>query len=143
MSRQRSQRNDFSWFKPIEVRWGDMDALGHVNNAQYFVYTESARIAFFDDMFRDDDQFMKGQGPILASIACNYHEQVHYPASLEAAIGCKSIGNRSLELACPIFRQGQELAVADVRATIVWFDYQQQKPIAVPQRLREFWAPAT
>ncbi|MGJ8670157.1 MAG: acyl-CoA thioesterase [Oceanococcus sp.] len=139
MSRHRSQRSEFSWFKPIDVRWGDMDALGHVNNAQYFVYTESARIKFFDELFKDDAAFMNGQGPILASIACNYHEQVHYPALLDVAMGCESIGNRSLEIVCPIFLRDQEQAVADVRATIVWFDYEQQRPIGVPQRLRDYW----
>lgn len=139
MGRERSQRNDFAWFKPMEVRWGDMDSLGHINNATYFVYAESARIAFFDELFADDEAFLNGQGPILASTSCNFHEQLHYPATLDAGIGCASMGNRSLVLACPMFRQGEDKAVADVSATIVWFDYQAQKSIAVPQRLRDFW----
>lgn len=139
MSRQRSQRSAFSWLKPLDVRWGDMDALGHINNAKYFVYAESARIAFFDEIFKDDEAFMNGQGPILAATSCTFHEQVHYPAALEVGIACASMGNRSLELACPVFLQGQDEAAADVRATIVWFDYSQQQAIAVPQRLRDYW----
>ena len=137
MSRERSLRGDFSYVRRMDVRWGDMDSLGHVNNATYLTYTESARIAFFDEVFAGDESFMNGQGPILAGISCNYHEQVHYPATLEAAVGYKRMGNSSLVLACPIFVLGQEQAVADVETTLVWFDYKAQKPMPVPQRLRD------
>ena len=136
MSRIRSRRDDFHFFKPIEVRWGDMDSLGHVNNAQYFVYSECARIAYFDELFAGDESFLREQGPILAAIACDYHEQVHYPAQLEVGIGIRRMGNSSLELVCPIFHQGQDSAVADIRATIVWFDYVNQRSMPLPERMR-------
>lgn len=141
MSRPRAQRKDFQYFKPIEVRWGDMDALGHVNNAQYFVYSESARIAYLAELFADDPSFMNGQGPILAQISCDYHAQVHYPAQLDVGIGITRLGRSSLVLACPIFHQGQDSAIAEVSATLVWFDYQAQASIAVPQRLRAQFQP--
>ncbi|ORE86058.1 Thioesterase superfamily protein [Oceanococcus atlanticus] len=137
MSRERSLRSNFDFAKSVEVRWGDMDTLGHVNNAKYLTYTESARIAFFDEVFAGDESFMNGQGPILAGISCNYHQQVHYPAMLEAAVGFKRMGTSSLVLACPIFLRGQDEAVADVETTLVWFDYRAQKPMPVPQRLRD------
>lgn len=137
MSRERSLRSNFDFAKSVEVRWGDMDTLGHVNNAKYLTYTESARIAFFDEVFAGDESFMNGQGPILAGISCNYHQQVHYPAMLEAAVGFKRMGTSSLVLACPIFLCGQDEAVADVETTLVWFDYKAQKPMPVPQRLRD------
>lgn len=139
MSRERSMRGNFAFVKTVEVRWGDMDSLGHVNNAKYLTYTEASRIAFFDKVFEGDDSFMNGQGPILAGISCNYHQQVHYPATLEAAIGFKRMGTSSLVLACPIFLQGQDEAVADVEATLVWFDYEAQKPMPVPQKLRDWF----
>lgn len=143
MSRERSKRSQFEFVKAMQVRWGDMDSLGHVNNARYLTYTESARIEYFDQLFAGDPTFMNGQGPILAGITCDYHEQVRYPANLEAAVGIKTMGNSSLVLACPIFLAGQESAVADATATVVWFDYEQQTPIAVPQRLRDLCAQAS
>jgi len=38
----------YAFWLPVTVRWADMDSLGHVNNAKYFTYLESARTAFFD-----------------------------------------------------------------------------------------------
>lgn len=142
MSRNRSLRKEFSFFHPETVRWGDMDALGHVNNANYFRYTESARVAFFAQLFAGEAGFMREWGPILAHIGCDYHVQLHYPATLAVAVGIESISRRSLVMRCPIFRDGEDSAVADVRAVIVWFDYARQQAAPVPQRLRNYLIPA-
>ncbi len=132
-----STRKEAAFRKRIEVRWGDMDALGHVNNARYFVFSESARIAFFEQLFADDSSFMRAQGPILAGISCDYHQQVHYPADLEVEVRIESVGSRSLVMNCPVFRCGETQAVADMRATIVWFSYAEQTTMPVPSRLRK------
>lgn len=135
-SRYRSRREHFSWLKPQEVRWGDMDALGHVNNAVYLSYSETARIAFFDELFADTPSFMNGEGPILASLRCDYHQQLHYPAQIEVGVGIRQVGRSSLELISPVFRVDEDLAVADMFVTLVWFDYAKQRSMPVPERLR-------
>ncbi len=137
-ARYRSHRQNFSWLKSQEVRWGDMDALGHVNNAVYLSYSETARIAFFNELFADSPTFMNGEGPILASLRCDYHEQLHYPAHIEVGVGIRQVGRSSLELISPVFREGEDLAVADMFVTLVWFDYAHQRSMPVPERLRDW-----
>lgn len=136
---ERSRREAGDFLYPVEVRWGDMDALGHVNNAKYFTYSESARIAWLNEIFAGDEAFMNQHGPILASISCEYHEQLHFPAQLELGVRIEKMGRSSVGIVCPVFRKDIDVAVADIRAIIVWFDYQAQRTIAVPDRLRALW----
>lgn len=134
-----SQRTVNEWIYPLDVRWGDMDMLGHVNNAKYFSYSESARIAFFAEVFGPElSRFENGTGPILADIGCSFHRQVHYPATLEIGVRVVKIGRSSLQLNTPIFLTGETQAVADVRSVIVWFDYDKQTPVGVPKELQKY-----
>lgn len=137
-----SQRRENEWVFPLEVRWVDMDMLGHVNNAKYFSYSESARIAFFAEVFGPEmSRFQNGTGPILADIGCSFHRQVHYPSSLEIGVRITKVGRSSLQMNTPIFLKGQNEAVADVRNVLVWFDYDKQQPATVPDELRKLVTP--
>lgn len=134
-----SVRKPNMWTMPLTVRWGDMDMLGHVNNATYFTYSESARIAFFESVFGPEmSRFDMESGPILAQIGCSFHRQVHYPAQLDIGLRVTRIGNSSAEIRNPIFLQGEDEAVADIHSTIVWFDYANQKVTSVPEELRKY-----
>lgn len=137
MTRKRSEINEFDFLIDQSVRWGDMDSMGHVNNGVYFTYAEGARIAFLDNLLGSQGGNEGGQGPILAHTACDFHEQLHYPADLQVGVRVEKVGRSSATLRCPVFRRGQERAVADVRAIIVWFDYQTQQAIPLPEELRE------
>lgn len=134
-----STRDQQVWTFRMPVRWGDQDMLGHVNNAQLFVYSESARLAFFEHVFgKKEGLFRDGSGPILAEIGCVYHRQLRYPAELEIEVRVVRIGSRSLELQTPVFLKGEDTAVADLRTTLVWFDYAAQKAVAVPELLQPY-----
>ena len=76
-------REDFRHWLPLEVRWGDMDAYGHVNNAKYFTYCESARMSYFDAVRLDEFRGAESHGPAVVTATCNFRRQVHHPASLE------------------------------------------------------------
>jgi acyl-CoA thioester hydrolase len=60
------------------MRWGDMDALGHMNNTVYFRYLEQARISWFDSI--GCDYRTQAEGPILGSISCRFVLPAVYPA---------------------------------------------------------------
>ncbi|MDE0853098.1 MAG: thioesterase family protein [Nevskia sp.] len=127
-------REQFRQFIPMTVRWGDMDALGHVNNVQYFRYGESGRIAYFDPLERDDPQFWKAYGIILASIGCDFLAQVHYPAQLEIGTRVTRMGRSSLNMQSGVFQDGR--AVAVLHGVLVWFDYGAQKALPIPETVR-------
>jgi acyl-CoA thioester hydrolase len=128
------RREDFRQFIPMTVRWGDMDALGHVNNVQYFRYGESGRIAYFHALEQEDPRFWKDYGIILASMGCDFLAQVHYPAELEIGTRVTRIGRSSLGMQSAIFQDGKVVAV--LQGVLAWFDYATQKTLPVPQHVR-------
>jgi len=64
----------------IPIRWGDMDAMGHVNNTVYFRYLESIRIEW---MFRavGPSPDAAGEGPVIVNTFCNFLKQLSTPAT--------------------------------------------------------------
>jgi acyl-CoA thioester hydrolase len=79
----------------IQVRWGDMDALGHVNNAMYFRYMESARVAYLTKigilLGLDNESF------VLANTMCNFILPITYPSTLKIETYVSKIGNSSVD----------------------------------------------
>jgi len=120
----------------IDVAWGEMDALGHVNNIRYIAWAETARIALFQKLgmsTRAGDPI----GPILARIECDYLEQVEYPTRVTVGIKAERIGNTSITLVHEIWRTDEPgRAVARGRAVVVLLDYATQQKVRVPDRFR-------
>ena len=129
-------RADFRAWKPIEVRWSDMDSMGHVNNAIYFTYLEQARIGFLRDQGAASGMKVDGKGFGLVSIGCDFKRQVHYPAVLEIGTRVSQIGNRSFHLEQGVFLEGQETLMAHGRTVMCWVDYEQEKAIPLPEEVR-------
>jgi acyl-CoA thioester hydrolase len=127
-------RNDFAFFLPLTTRWGDMDALGHVNNAKFFTYDESARLEYFQRLMRDDPKFWKDYGLILAHIEADFVAQLKPPAELSIGFRIAKLGRTSLRTEAAMFLGEQ--AVAVTRAIVVWFDYQRSQPLPVPEAVR-------
>lgn len=128
------QRSQFAFFRALEPRWGDMDALGHVNNAKYFTYDESARLEYFSALMRGDPRFWKDYGLILAHIEADFVAQLKPPAVLDIGFRIAKIGRTSLRTEAAMFK-GEEL-VAITRAIVVWFDYAAGKTLPVPDAVR-------
>ena len=83
-----------SWPVSVEfpVHWGDMDSFGHVNNAVYLTWFESARIAYFREI-RQEIATPDGVGPILAHMEIDYHLPVEYPDTVRCEATVTSLGN--------------------------------------------------
>jgi acyl-CoA thioester hydrolase len=141
MPQHRTQpvRADFRFWLPITVRWGDMDAMGHVNNVTYFQYLESARIGFFETRMGWTGRTEGGsrQGPVVVSQTFNYRRQVYYPAELEVGVRCQEIRNRSFVLEYGIFRKGTDELVGDGNSVAVWLDYDANKALEISPDLRK------
>ena len=118
------------------MRWGDMDALGHVNNARYFTYLESARIGFFASLALDAVGPETQAGPVLATAALNFRQQVRFPATLVVAIQVIRMGTKSFTLGYQITELTSDTRVADGDSVVVWFDYRDNVSLALPDALR-------
>lgn len=117
------------------VQWGDQDAYGHVNNVVYFRWMESARIEYFRrGNWGSVDN--RGVGPILASIKCDFRRQLKYPDALLISGSIVSIGRTSLKMVHRVYSTTQNAVAAEGDSVLVMFDYQAQKPVAVPDDLR-------
>jgi acyl-CoA thioester hydrolase len=126
-------RDQFRHFIEMPVRWGDMDSVGHVNNAKVLVYAESGRIGYFENVI--DFSGFDGVGPILGEITCRFIAQMKYPADLTIGTRALSIGNRTITLQTAVFVGDDAEPAAVIRAIIVCFDYQGQQTVPVPQAL--------
>ena len=120
----------------VPVRWGDMDALRHVNNAQYFTYCETARISYFEKIGLFDVAH-KALGPSLAMAQLNFRRQLHYPATLVVEVSTSRIGRTSFTLEYIIRDKNEppEKGAADGSSVVVWVDYSEGKPVPLPEKL--------
>jgi acyl-CoA thioester hydrolase len=117
----------------IPIRWGDMDAMGHVNNTVYFRYMEQARIGWFESLVGREAAW-KDTGIVIANASCNFKRALNYPGTVEVCVRVGAPGGSSL----PTFyemRMEREL-YADGAATVVFIDMRAQKPVRIPERIR-------
>ncbi len=120
-----------------EIRWGDMDALGHVNNIVYFQYCESARIAYFErldyERLREHDR----QGPGMVAANLNFRRQLAYPGAVDITAHVTSISRKSFTLAYEIREVANSEVAADGSSVCLWVDYAQGKAMPLPKELVE------
>jgi acyl-CoA thioester hydrolase len=117
----------------IAIRWGDMDAMGHVNNTVYFRYMEQARIGWFDALVPQAEAW-QSTGIVIANASCNFKKPINYPGVVEVRVTIGAPGASSV----PTFyelRVGEQL-YADGEATVVFIDMTKQKPVRIPDAIR-------
>jgi len=119
----------------IPVRWGDMDAYGHVNNAVYFRYIEQARIHWLDSLRLP---FVTQEaGVVVVNAFCNFLKQIEYPAELKVRTFIANPSRVSLETFNLIsLTSDPDTLYATGGATLVWVDFQTQKAASWPSDLR-------
>jgi acyl-CoA thioester hydrolase len=127
----------FKTFIELAVRWGDMDALGHVNNAVYFTYFESARIIYFDRIGAFSRFGEEGIGPILASAQCDYLSPLTYPAAIEIGARVSSVGTTSFAMEYLVRHKVTRESCAVGTGVGVMFDYRAKRKVPVPEAMRE------
>ncbi len=127
----------------IPIRWGDMDAMGHVNNANYFRYLESLRIAWFHQI--GCLVGAGGVGPVIINAFCNFIRQLEYPGDVRARLylgtGAAAMGRSTLDTYATLERVDQPgLIHASGGATVVWTDFKAQKSVAIPDHYRALFS---
>lgn len=130
----RPVRADFAYFARLVVRWGDMDTLGHVNNAKFFTFDEQARLEYFQLFEGVVPDLWTKEGLILAKLGCDFLQQLHYPATVDVGLRIKRFGRSSMDTEGAIF-EGERL-IAVTAGTVVWFDYPQQKSAPIPEAVK-------
>ncbi len=123
----------------MRMRWGDMDALGHMNNTVYFRYLEQARISWFDALNIDYNN--PGEGPILGSVGCRFRIPVVYPADLNISVYASKPRNSSFVLHSAIAEHSDPTRIyATSEAIMVWIDLTDGKSRPLPDWMKQHLA---
>lgn len=120
--------------KIFSIEWGDMDALGHVNNGRYFDYFQEARIEWLKSIQLDMKQ---ETGPVVIRIEATFLKPIIYPATLTLKSYLHSLGRSSLMMDHELYQQEQLMTQGSSK--IVWVDYQLNKSIPLPESIRELF----
>ena len=120
----------------IPIRWGDMDAMGHLNNGSYFRYMETIRIEWFLSAGMPPDP--TGEGPVIVNAFCNFYKQLEYPGDVLTKMYVSDPGRSTFETWCTMERlDSPGVICAAGGATTIWVDFPAQKSKTMPDRLRK------
>lgn len=123
----------------IAIRWGDMDALGHVNNTVYFRYMEQARIEWLSSIGCDPDP--GAEGPVIVNAHCSFLKQLKYPGEIDVLTYVGPPGRSSFETMQEIRRVDAANEIyAQGGAKVVWVFFPAEKSTPLPERLRQLLA---
>jgi acyl-CoA thioester hydrolase len=129
------QRKRLVYEMTMPIRWGDMDAMGHVNNTSYFRYLEVIRIEWMKSIGCPPDP--QGVAPLIVNAFCNFYTQLEYPGDILLKMYTSDPGTSSFESWCTIERPDNPGTIYEAGgATTVWEDCRAQKSRPLPNWLR-------
>jgi acyl-CoA thioester hydrolase len=119
-----------------DVRFRDLDGMGHVNNAVFLTYLESARIAYLE---------ANGTGPhpsqqmILARMEVDFRSPIAMGEHVEVGVRPSRLGTKSFELQYEVRADGR--LAAEARGVLVGYDYTRGESVEIPAQWREWLEP--
>jgi len=128
-------RADFAWFHRVTTRWMDNDVYGHVNNAHYYSFFDTAINAY---LIAEGGLDIR-HGPVVGYVvksACDYFLSVAYPGFLEVGIRVDRMGSSSVHYGVALFAAGDDRARAAGTMVHVFVDRETSKAAAIPASFR-------
>lgn len=122
----------------MTVRFSDLDAMGHVNNAAYLSYLEEARIGYFNDILNYSKNNL-AFGAVIARIEIDYISQIKLGDEVEVYTRCLKIGNKSSDLdnLIVIKKDRQNIIASHSITKLVAFDYSLGTSVVIPNEIKE------
>ncbi len=120
----------------IPIRWGDMDAMGHLNNGTYFRYLETIRIDWMHHIGCVPDP--QGEGPVIVNAFCNFYQQLVYPGNVLMKMYTSDPARTTFETWGTMERaDAPGVICAAGGATTIWVNFPNQKAVELPQWMRD------
>lgn len=116
----------------IQVRFRDIDAMGHVNNAVYATYVEQARAEYFEEVLENG---LDAVSTVLATLELSYERPILLEQSVRVEIDVPELGRSSLPMSYEVFADGERAATAE--SVQVFLDPDSQEPHPIPDRFRD------
>jgi len=120
---------------PVALRWRDLDAFNHVNNANFLTYLEEARIRWFESW--QGEWVNESVAPLLAAVQLNYRMPIPYPADVAVELFADRVGNTSVTVGHRIVSGDGATLYADGHVVMVWIDRAGGRPVPLPQAVRD------
>lgn len=122
----------------IPVRWGDMDAYGHVNNTLYFRYFEEAR---FQWMLEKGLPLKSDTHPVVVTIGCTFMRPIFHPETLRIDVFLSEPGRSSFMVAYKVYTLSEpDVPAAEGYSKVVWVSAADGKSVPLPPTVRA-WFP--
>lgn len=116
--------------------WGQMDALGHLNNTVYLRFFEEARIVLFDRANLRAVRAATRVGPILAATSVRFLRPLVHPDTVRVETGVRSIGHTSFVMDYRITSLRLDILAATGDSVVVLYDYERESKVSIPEDLR-------
>ncbi len=123
--------SDFKFKTPVAIRFADIDALGHVNNAIYLTYFEVARISYWREILQWD---WNKTGIILGRAEVNYLKPITLHDKIECYVRTSRIGNSSFDVSYIIVKHtenGEEICTTG-KTVCISYDYKSSQSVKIP-----------
>lgn len=130
-----AQRRAFGWFTPVSLRWNDIDVFGHVNNARYYEFFDSAVLGFLHE--RNLGLGAGGTAMVVAENGCRFHREIVFTDTLDMGLRVERIGSSSVRYGLAAFINGEDQAAADGHFVHVFVDPVSRRPAPLPQPMRD------
>ena len=118
----------------MQIRFKDLDSMGHVNNANYFTYFELARVEYFKVAMGSSHIDWSEDGVIMGKAEMTYKKPILLDDKISVYTWVSRLGNKSFDMDCSIVKVvgDQEVEMAFGKAVIVCFNYRRNETIAIP-----------
>ena len=138
MTGKISSIKDFKHKIKLKVRFSDLDAMRHVNNATYLSYLEEARIAYYKDVLNMPKNGLDF-GAVVAKIEISYIRPLSLGEEIEVFTRTAKFGRKSsdIENLITVERDGKEIIAAAALTKLVSYDYKELKSIETPEDVKK------
>jgi acyl-CoA thioester hydrolase len=119
----------------IEVRFADLDLLGHVNHAIYFTYMQTARVRYFNEVLSWGGDW-RGLSFIVARAACDYELALGLEDAVRVCLRAVRLGDKSFDFEYVLLRERDQAVAARASTVQVVYDYRVDAPAPIPDLWR-------
>jgi len=127
----------FHFYHPIEVRYGDLDPQGHVNNARYLTYLEQGRVAYVRHLGLWPGGSFMNLGLILADIQITFRKPIEFGDPVRVGAAITRLGNKSFNMDYRVEDHSGEIIYATSTSVLVAYDYHSTQTTPIPADWRE------
>ncbi len=124
---------DFHFYHLIEVRYGDLDPQGHVNNAKYLTYLEQARVFYWKQLKLCKGGSFLDIGVFLADVQLTFKKAIQLGDPIRVGVRISRLGNKSIECEYSIEDARDASVFATGTSVLVAYDYQNHRSVPIPE----------